>query len=254
MKKSFILTLLIAATLNFSFAEDGVINSILENKNSAIREIKSFFSGSKVETKEIKLEKTEVKQEDLEIKLEKSPEKMGTDNKIETKSELVKEIKLDTKASTTNNFVCENKSKLFIKRDKISIQIKNQIKDKNKLTDQLLEISSNISTSSKEMIDEKIIKLDTEVGNAIKIQKSIINIIASSTDNICDTLSASSFLLMSDAKSKKINTVENKEYTALNKSIKKLESENEKQLEKINTIIKKDIKNLLVDINKEDLN
>ncbi len=242
MKKSFILTLLIAATLNFSFAEDGVINSILENKNSAIREIKSFFSSSKAETKEIKLEKTEAKQEDSEIKLE---------NKSETKLELIKEIRLDTKASTTNNFVCENKSKLFVKRDKISTQIKNQIKDKNKLTDQLLEISSNISTSSKEVIDEKIIKLDTEVGNAIKIQKNIINIIASSTDNICDTLPVSSFLLMSDTKSKRVVTLENKEYAALNKSIKKLESENEKQLEKINTIIKKDIKNLLVDINKE---
>lgn len=235
MKKSFILTLLIAATLNFSFAEEGVINSILENKNSAIREIKSFFSASKIE----------VKQEDSEIKLE---------NKVETKSELVKEIKLDTRASTTNNFVCENKSKLFIKRDKINTQIKNQIKDKNKLTDQLLEISSNISTSSKEMIDEKIIKLDTEVGNAIKIQKSIINIITSSTDNICDILPASGFVFIGDVKSKKINTVENKEYAALNKSIKKLESENEKQLEKINTIIKKDIKSLLVDINKEVLN
>jgi hypothetical protein len=58
-----------------------------------------------------------------------------------------------------------------------------------------------------------------------------------------------------DVKTKRsdsVSTKENKDYSNLNKTVKKLELENDKQLEKINKFIKTDIKNLLVETNKEE--
>jgi hypothetical protein len=109
-----------------------------------------------------------------------------------------------------------------------------------------------MSPSSKEIFEEKILKLETEVSNAIKIQKDILNILASSTDSVCDSVTVPVSLDVKTKRSDSVSTKENKDYSNLNKTVKKLELENDKQLEKINKFIKTDIKNLLVETNKEE--
>lgn len=242
MKKTIISIFIISTSFSLSFAEESFFNSVIETKINAIKDIRSLFVEDKVDSK-------------LE---NKKGEKVLMSNP-EVKDMTLDKIEGDIKPVL---LLCENKIKIKDRKDKINLNIKNQIKDKNKLTDKLLEIANTVSTSSKESIEEKVIKLETEVGSAIKIQRNMLNIIASSTNNVCEISFAGnapaetvSVKLGADDKSVKLeNKTENKEYAALIKSIKKLELENDKQLEKINNIIKRDIKSILVEINKKEIN
>lgn len=232
MKKIILSTLIItSATFNFSLAsEEGFINNVRnfftsEKKSSEVKEeVKSFIKT------EIKLKKQEVFATDTEK--ENNNAVPDVEIKNATNTEEVKDLK-DGDKDIKEDTVCENKTKLLIKKDKLSKQIKNQIKEKNKLSDGLLEISANFSTGTKEKIEDKIIKLEEEVNDTIKIEKNILNIIASSTESACDL------------KSKKTNTYSSK--------IKTLETENEKQLDKINKFIKKEIKDLLTELKENQI-
>ncbi len=208
MKKIIISTFLITSvSLNFSLATE----------ESFINNVRNFFTSEK-KTLDVKQDVKLKKQDVLDTDTEKTTnETVALEIKNATNTEEVKE-----------EIICENKTKLLIKKDKISKQIKNQIREKNKLSDGLLEVSANFATDTKEKIEDTLIKLEEEVNITIKIEKNILNILSSSTESACD------------AKSKKINMA--------NSKIKNLELENEKQLEKINKFIKKEIKDLLTEL------
>lgn len=124
---------------------------------------------------------------------------------------------------------CDIKVKLNQRKDKINKQIKNQLLDKNKLVDSLIEIASSTTNEEvKSEIETKIIELETSVLSIVKSQKDILNIIASTTDVSC----------LSQAKLKKEN-----EKSAL--SIKKLNLDIEKKAIAVNKLIKTDIRQIV---------
>ena len=115
-----------------------------------------------------------------------------------------------------------------------------------------MEISAESNTEDKEIIDEKIIKLETEVAIAVKIQKDIINSLALAGENVCETKNTPTTTSKKITKTATSLVVE-KNADFQNK-IKILELENEKQLSKINSLIKKDIKSILVKISEVEEN
>ncbi len=234
MKKIIISTLILTSvTLNFSLAsEESFINNVKNFfiSEKKITEIKEEIK-KQIENKDTSKEETKLIKQDLSATStdKNNSENIDTEIKNSTNTEEKKELKEVVK----EEIICENKTKLLVKKDKLSKQIKNQIREKNKLSDGLIEVSANFATETKEKIEDKIIKLEEEVNNIIKIEKNIINIIASSTESACDT--------------------KNNKKNILNTKIKSLELENEKQLEKINKFIKKEIKDFLTELKEEQV-
>lgn len=230
MKKIIISTLILTSvTLNFSLAsEESFINNVKNFfiSEKKITEIKEEIK-KQIENKDTSKEETKLIKQDLSA--------TGTDkNSVENIDiEIKNSTNTEEKREAKEEITCDNKTKLLIKKDKLSKQIKNQIREKNKLSDGLIEVSANFATETKEKIEDKIIKLEEEVNNTIKIEKNIINIIASSTESACDP--------------------KNNKKNILNTKIKSLELENEKQLEKINKFIKKEIKDFLTELKEEQV-
>lgn len=126
---------------------------------------------------------------------------------------------------------CQEEVDISSRVDKIEDQIKTQINDKNKLVDSLNVLaSSSEDQNTKDTIDEKIVKLETEVAVVITKQKELSSLIASSTSYACN------------------KTLTKKDLQNEN-DIKDTELEVNKKLKEVNTFIKVDLKKILENIN-----
>ena len=158
-------------------------------------------------------------------------------------------------AGTTTPTICEAQVKVNQKKEKISKQIKSQIKDKNKLIESLLVVSASSSENFKKVIDEKILKLDEGVSEIIKSQKNLLDTISSSTENVCDNMNIGSASIKSVAPKKEMRIVagtSTEDQLNLNEEnkvkIKKIENNIAKKSSEVNTLIKVDIKKILESI------
>ncbi len=221
-----VVMMLVVTSFTFSFAQNldtekdiSVINkflNIFKSKESPKISIESVATNTMSTTStssEILLTADDKKEEKVEIKEVKKEEKK--ENIIE-----VKEIKKEA----VKEVLCENKIKINTKKEKINKQIKNQIVDKNKLIDTLITISASTTIENKDLLDEKIMKLESEVSDIIKKQKDLVNILNSNTFYTCG------------ANTKNIN------------KIKDLEKNIDTKAETINKIIKEEIKDVLKNV------
>jgi hypothetical protein len=135
-------------------------------------------------------------------------------------------------ASSTNTLEsCDIKAKLNQKRDRVNTQIKKQLTDKNKLVTSLISVASSSSEEDKSLIQDSIIRLESEVLSLIKSQKEVLNIIASTTETSC----ANALKLKRENDKAQIK-------------IKKISIDIEKKSSIINALIKNDIRAVVENI------
>ena len=182
---------------------------------------------------------------------------LNIDQKDKDLKDIIKlEITNKQIVSTSTQTICEAQIKVNQRKEKISKQIKSQIKDKNKLVESLLIVSASSSEDLKKTIDDKVIKLEEGVSEIIKSQKILLDTIASSSENICDTTNTA--INNKNVISKKemrimasINII-SEDQTSSNEDnkikIKKIENNIAKKSSEVNTLIKVDIKKILESI------
>ena len=182
---------------------------------------------------------------------------LNIDQKDKDLKDIIKlEITNKQIVSTSTQTICEAQIKVNQRKEKISKQIKSQIKDKNKLVESLLIVSASSSDDLKKTIDDKVIKLEEGVSEIIKNQKILLDTIASSSENICDTTNTT--VNNKNVISKKemrimasINII-SEDQTSSNEDnkikIKKIENNIAKKSSEVNTLIKVDIKKILESI------
>ena len=182
---------------------------------------------------------------------------LNIDQKDKDLKDVVKlEITNKQIVSTSTQTICEAQIKVNQRKEKISKQIKSQIKDKNKLVESLLIVSASSSEDLKKTIDDKVIKLEEGVSEIIKSQKILLDTIASSSENICDTTNTA--INNKNVISKKemrimasVNII-SEDQTSSNEDnkikIKKIENNIAKKSSEVNTLIKVDIKKILESI------
>lgn len=130
-------------------------------------------------------------------------------------------------STSTTNTKCIGEEKVLYRIERVEQQIRSEIKDKNKLVENLNQIASSTQDlETKELIDKKIFRLETLVADVITRQKELSNSLSSSTEYICNkSLSKSSAANENKIKSSELNI--------------------NKKLSEINTYIKVDIKNVV---------
>lgn len=134
------------------------------------------------------------------------------------------------------NKICETKNFTSLKKSKINKAVKDQISDKNKLINNLTEISSNTEDLIlKEKLDNKISELEEKVKEINEKQNQLLALI----DNSTTTNSTSTINCLSKNKSSLNSAIRNA--AALEDEINNLNKE-------IKQIIKKDIVDIIKEI------
>ncbi len=124
--------------------------------------------------------------------------------------------------------ICEIETKLQTRNSIAKVQMKKQTYDKNKIIVSLEKVASSSDDVSSKIVHEKIVKLEKEFSDIVKIENNIVDV-ASTTINIaCDDDAASEKLVSKNLL-----------------KIKKLELEKDKQINEVKILIKKEIKNTL---------
>jgi hypothetical protein len=203
------LLVLLVTTFNFSSAQNTAMEKEGAKETGIVNKILNIFKNVENVTSSNEntlIEKVDQKKES--VKTEKRDESKAVREDLFSKKEIL----------------CENKLKVNTKKEKINKQIKNQIVDKNKLVDSLMIISASTTPENKEILDEKVLKLESEVSEIIKTQKDVLTILNSSSTNSCT------------------------QNTKNNTRIKDLEKSIDTKADSINKIIKEDIKNLLKNV------
>jgi hypothetical protein len=203
------LLVLLVTTFNFSSAQNTAMEKEGAKETGIVNKILNIFKN--VENVTSSNENTLIE------KVDQKKESVKTEKRDESKA--VREDLFGKK-----EILCENKLKVNTKKEKINKQIKNQIVDKNKLVDSLMIISASTTPENKEILDEKVLKLESEVSEIIKTQKDVLTILNSSSTNSCT------------------------QNTKNNTRIKDLEKSIDTKADSINKIIKEDIKNLLKNV------
>jgi hypothetical protein len=203
------LLVLLVTTFNFSSAQNTAMEKEGAKETGIVNKILNIFKN--VENVTSSNENTLIE------KVDQKKESVKTEKRDESKA--VREDLFGKK-----EILCENKLKVNTKKEKINKQIKNQIVDKNKLVDSLMIISASTTPENKEILDEKVLKLESEVSEIIKTQKDVLTILNSSSTNSCT------------------------QNTKNNTRIKDLEKSIDIKADSINKIIKEDIKNLLKNV------
>jgi hypothetical protein len=144
-----------------------------------------------------------------------------------------------TQASTSTQSIveCDQKNKIEERKSRIEKQIKKQISDKNKIVDLMLEVSASSSPEKKEIISDQIIILEESVLDIVKMQKSIVTLLASSSEMACD---------MKNAATNTKDLIKNKDIEKNNLRIKRFEINIVKKASEINNFIKVSIKETLI--------
>ena len=227
--------LVMLCTFNVAYAEDIAIDntSFSYRITKQFKEIFNIKDTEKVvEKQEEKIEKSIIKNTEVKKSL-----KEFTDDKDSTFTDKIekegkeKDVNKKEFITTTEKItLCDEQFKMISKREKINKQIKNQISDKNKLVESLIIISSSTSDKElKENFDSKILSLEESVSLLIKDQKTLSDLLASTTEMLCLKIK--------------------KDVDKNNIKIKKLETEISKKSQNVNSLIKVEIKALLENTN-----
>ncbi len=182
---------------------------------------------------------------------------LNIDQKDKDLKDVVKlEITNKQIVSTSTQTICEAQIKVNQRKEKISKQIKSQIKDKNKLVESLLIVSASSSEDLKKTIDDRVIKLEEGVSEIIKNQKILLDTIASSSENICDpaniTTNSKNIISKKEMRIMASVNIISEDQTSSNEDnkikIKKIENNIAKKSSEVNILIKVDIKKILESI------
>ena len=146
-------------------------------------------------------------------------------------SDIVDTVTANDSTSTdavADSQVCELKTKILVRNRAAKAQMKKQTEDKNKIVLSLEKVASSSDATSSKILQEKILKLEKEFSDIVKVENSITDIASTTIDIVCD------------------NDLISEKLVAKNLlKIKKLETEKDKQIDEVRVLIKKEIKNTL---------
>ena len=139
----------------------------------------------------------------------------------------------DEVATTTETFTCEQEKKFSNKKNKTIKAIKDQTADKNKIAKSLIKLEATVDATTSLKIKDKRIQLDKEVKDVTDLEDQIVSIASNSIPVACDT-AVSSKKVIADSVNK----------------IKKLDAQVVDEADDVNSLIQKDIKELVKNLNK----
>ena len=139
----------------------------------------------------------------------------------------------DEVATTTEIFTCEQERKFSNKKNKTIKAIKDQTADKNKIAKSLIKLEATVDATTSLKIKDKRIQLDKEVKDVTDLEDQIVSIASNSIPVACDT-AVSSKKVIADSVNK----------------IKKLDAQVVDEADDVNSLIQKDIKELVKNLNK----